>query len=105
MHPVRPRVVVVNRYNPNIPGLNLKKLEEVLNTTGLQTISNDYLAMNATIDHGRPLRLEAPRSRVLADLVALAHILFPDLDPDVHGTNGGGGPLLATLSRCLGIGK
>ncbi len=104
MQPVRPRVVVVNRYNPSIPGLSIKKLEEVLKTTGFQTIGNDYLAMNATIDHGRPLRVEAPRARVLADIIALAHVLFADLDRDAPATHGGG-PLLATLSRCLGIGK
>jgi pilus assembly protein CpaE len=104
MQPARPRVVVVNRYNPSIPGMNIKKLEEVLKSTGFQTIGNDYLAMSATIDHGRPLRVEAPRSRVLADIIALAYVLFPELEPDVPGPNGGG-PLLATLSRCLGIGK
>jgi hypothetical protein len=99
----RPRILVVNRYNPNIPGLSVKKLEEVLKTTGFRTISNDYAAMNATIDHGRPLRVEAPRSRVLADILALGRALFPDLNHDTNGA--GGGPLLSTLSRCLGLGK
>jgi Flp pilus assembly CpaE family ATPase len=103
MRPVRPRVLVVNRYNPNIPGLSIKKLEEVLKTTGFQTIGNDYAAMNATIDHGRPLRAEAPKSRVLADIVALAQVLFPEIQRPTNGTVGG--PFLSTLSRCLGLGK
>jgi Flp pilus assembly CpaE family ATPase len=99
----QPRLLVVNRYNPSIPGLSLKKLEDVLKTTGLQTISNDYAAMNATIDHGRPLRIEAPRSRLLADIVALARVLFPELEHESNGRPGG--PLLSTLSRCLGLGS
>ena len=65
--PVRPRLLVVNRYNPSIPGLSIKKLEDVLKTKGFRTIRNDYAAMNATIDHGR--RVEASKSRVLADIV------------------------------------
>lgn len=79
--PSPPRVLVVNRYNPKTPGLSVAKLEEVLETTGFQTISNDFASMNATLDHGRPLRILAPRSRALADIHTLIASLFPELGP------------------------
>lgn len=87
-HPVRPRIQVINRYNPKTPGLSVAKLEEVLKTKGFQTISNDFAAMNATLNHGRPLRIEAPRSKALADIHALANVLFPEVGQPEGRSNG-----------------
>ena len=102
MGPARPRVLVVNRYQPKIPGLSIKKLEDVLKTKGFLTVGNDFAAMNATLDHGRPLRLEAPKSAVLADIVALARVLFGDLDKPAETAIRG--PFFSSLSRRLGLG-
>lgn len=99
-YPVRPRIQVINRYNPKTPGLSVAKLEEVLKTTGFQTISNDFASMNATLNHGRPLRIEAPRSRALADIHALARVLFPEIGESTGRATGM--PFFAHLSRRLG---
>ena len=72
----------------------------VLKTTGFQTISNDFASMNATLNHGRPLRIEAPRSPALADIHALAGVLFPEIGPPA--ARSGSRPFFAQLSRHLG---
>lgn len=99
-YPVRPRIQVINRYNPKTPGLSVAKLEDVLNTTGFQTISNDFASMNATLNHGRPLRIEAPRSPALADIHTLAGVLFPESGQPTGRPSGQ--PFFAGLSRRLG---
>jgi len=60
--------IIINRYDPKMPGFGVDRLKTLLGVPELQTISNDYAAVMASINHGRPLRLEAPRSQALADI-------------------------------------
>jgi pilus assembly protein CpaE len=68
--------LVVNRYDARLPGFSSAELEKLLQVSGLRTISNDSAALAAAANNGRPLRLEAPRSRALADITALAEHLL-----------------------------
>ena len=43
-------------------------LKSLLEVQDLLTVCNDYAAVMASINHGRPLRQEAPKSPALADL-------------------------------------
>lgn len=72
----RPPHVVINRYDPKLEGFSLRDLEKVLDVPRLLSIANDFAAVNASINNGRPLRLEAPASRALADIDALARTLL-----------------------------
>jgi pilus assembly protein CpaE len=68
--------LVINRYDPKIKGFTSTDLEKVLDVAGLLTIANDYPSVMAAVNNGRPLRLEAPRSRVLADIDELAALVL-----------------------------
>ena len=72
--------VIVNRVdargNTNIA---LKDVESVLGELYLGTVANDYRAVRAALDQGKPLGEVASGSRVLSDL---ARLLFPDAKPE-----------------------
>jgi MinD-like ATPase involved in chromosome partitioning or flagellar assembly len=52
-----------------------------MRTPQLVTIANDYLSVSASLNEGRPLRLQAPGSRVLADIERLAGMLISSTQP------------------------
>ena len=52
------------------------QLQRLLRTPQLFTLANDYHAVSASLNEGRPLRQQAPGSRVLADIGRLAHLLI-----------------------------
>jgi Flp pilus assembly CpaE family ATPase len=59
--------IVINRYNPKTPGFGLAQLEKLLGVSGLVPVAADPAVAEA-VNHGRPLRLEAPRSAALGDI-------------------------------------
>lgn len=69
--------LLLNRYDPHIKGFGAHRLKELLQFPDLLTIANDYESVSNAINHGRPLRVESPRSRVLSDIDQLASTLFP----------------------------
>lgn len=70
--------LVINRYNPRLPGLTIESLEERLDVPKLHTIANDFASVSSAVNHGWPLRLESPRSRTLTDIDSLAGALLAE---------------------------
>jgi pilus assembly protein CpaE len=68
------QTLVITRYNPRMEGFALPQLQQLLKTTQLVTISNDYGGVANSLNEGRPLRLHAPGSRVVADINSLARM-------------------------------
>lgn len=60
--------IIINRYDPRMPGFGADRLKSLLDVSDLMTVCNDYASVMASINHGRPLRQEAPRSPALADI-------------------------------------
>src|SRR5205823_10724105 len=60
--------IIINRYDPRMPGFGADRLKALLEVEDILTVCNDYAAVMASINHGRPLRQEAPKSPALADL-------------------------------------
>jgi pilus assembly protein CpaE len=73
---VRELHIIINRYDPRIPGFGADRLKALLEVPELLTVCNDYAAVMASINHGRPLRQEAPRSPALADLNRVVQALL-----------------------------
>jgi pilus assembly protein CpaE len=73
---VRKLHIVINRYDPRMPGFGADRLKELLEVTELMTVCNDFAAVMASINHGRPLRQEAPRSAALADINRIVNTLL-----------------------------
>jgi pilus assembly protein CpaE len=68
------QTLVINRYNPRLEGFAIPQLQQLLKTTNLVTIGNDYVAVAHSLNEGRPLRQHAPGSRVVADIHNLARM-------------------------------
>src|SRR5262249_35231718 len=68
--------IIINRYDPRMPGFGADRLKQLLEVPELLTVCNDYAAVMASINHGRPLRQEAPRSPALADVNKIVQILL-----------------------------
>jgi pilus assembly protein CpaE len=64
--------LVINRYEPAMPGFSAGRLAELLGVDRVLTVANDYPSVMSALNHGKPLQLAAPHSRVLADVRALA---------------------------------
>jgi Flp pilus assembly CpaE family ATPase len=73
---VRKLHIIINRYDPRMPGFGADRLKGLLEVTDLLTVCNDYASVMAAINHGRPLRQEAPRSPALADLSRVVNTLL-----------------------------
>jgi pilus assembly protein CpaE len=73
---VRKLHIIINRYDPRMPGFGADRLKGLLEVTELLTVCNDYASVMAAINHGRPLRQEAPRSPALADLNRVVNTLL-----------------------------
>jgi pilus assembly protein CpaE len=71
----RRQTLVINRYSANKEGFNVTHLQRLLRTPQLVTIASDYQAVSASHNEGRPLRMQSPGSRVLADIDRLAGML------------------------------
>lgn len=77
-HELGPRApfLVVNRYDGALDGFTADRLRRLLQPAGLRTVAQDSALADAA-NNGRPLRLQAPRSRALADFARLADELAP----------------------------
>jgi Flp pilus assembly CpaE family ATPase len=71
-----PVELVVNRYDTRSRDFPVERVKEVLETPELTTIANDYPSVNASVNRGVPLRVGAPRSKALTDIVGLTTKLF-----------------------------
>ena len=69
-------IIVVNRYQAKAAGFSADRLRNLLKCPELTTVVNDAV-VGAAADHGRPLRLQGARSRVLADIGKLVDNLVP----------------------------
>jgi pilus assembly protein CpaE len=67
--------VVLNRYDPATKGFTCEDVKDMLGVARVLTITNDFHAANLAVNKGRPLRLVAPKTRMLRDLDRLVHEL------------------------------
>jgi CheY-like chemotaxis protein len=67
--------LVINRYEPSLPGFGRERLAELLGVPQVLTVGNDYPSVTAAVNNGKPLALAVPHSPVLADVRALAAAL------------------------------
>jgi pilus assembly protein CpaE len=67
--------LVINRYEPSLPGFSAERLAELLQVPQVQTVANDYPSVMTAVNHGKPLALAVPYSRALADIRHLAQAL------------------------------
>jgi pilus assembly protein CpaE len=73
---IRKLHIVINRYDARMPGFGAERLKGLLGKQEILTIGNDYASVMASINHGRPLRQESPRSPALADVERLVRTLM-----------------------------
>lgn len=95
--------LLINRYDPNMKGFGAARLKELLHAPELLTIGNDYEAVSTAINHGRPLRLEAPKSKVLGDIGLLADRLVKPPTPAEAAVGGAAPSALAGLMKAIGL--
>jgi Flp pilus assembly CpaE family ATPase len=96
--------IVINRYDPRMPGFGAERLKNLLGKGDLLTIGNDYASVMASINHGRPLRQESPRSPVLADMNRVVQTLLNREKKADHTSSPGGSPaILGRLIRRFGL--
>ena len=69
---MRGQRIVINRYEPAMPGFEADRLAELLQVPQIHTVANDYPSVMSALNHGKPLQLAAPHSRVLRDVRTLA---------------------------------
>lgn len=95
--------IIINRYDPRMPGFGADRLKTLLEVPEILTVCNDYASVMASINHGRPLRLEAPRSPALFDLDKVVQTLFGPEPPPAPkaAVNGGGG--LSRIFKKFGL--
>jgi pilus assembly protein CpaE len=91
--------LVLNRYDPNLPGFEARRLTEMLGTKDILTIASDYASVSTAINQGLPLGLKEPRSAVLGDIAVLAQTLVPGAASAGDGRKAG---MLGGLIRALG---
>jgi pilus assembly protein CpaE len=92
--------VVLNRYDPSMKGFTCDDIKDMLGIARVLTIANDSHAANLAVNKGRPLRLVAPRTRMLSDLDRLMYELLGCEDQSLE-RNGQGffGRVLSAIKR------
>ena len=63
--------IVINRYDPNLPGFKAEEIKQLLDVPRVLTIADDLAAVNRSINQARTLRQVASNSVVLADIGSL----------------------------------
>jgi pilus assembly protein CpaE len=92
--------VVLNRYDPAMKGFTCEDIKQNLGVARVSTITKDFHAANLAVNKGRPLRLVAPRTRMLQDLDRLMYeLLGRDVHPSDHNGQGFFGRVLSALKR------
>jgi Flp pilus assembly CpaE family ATPase len=99
----KPHHLLLNRYEPGLPGFGTDRLKAMLRVDELLTVASDYAAVSSAVNQGLPLRLKEPRSRVLVDFHDLAMKLVPHEGPATPG--GKGSSVFGGIIRALGIKK
>lgn len=94
--------IVINRYDAKMPGFGAVRLKNLLGRPELLTVANDYASVMASINHGRPLRQESPRSPALLDMEKVVRKLM-NLTESPLATPTGGAPILGRLIRRFGL--
>jgi pilus assembly protein CpaE len=97
----KPHHLLLNRYDPNLPGFGTDRLKTMLRVDELLTVANDYPSVNAAINQGLPLRLKEPRCKVLADVSTVAQRLVPQDEVGVDKSRSSS--VFGGLIRALGI--
>jgi Flp pilus assembly CpaE family ATPase len=97
------RRMLLNRYTERDREFTVAALERTLGATGITTIANDHGAVSGAIHEGKPLRLHAPKSKTLTDLVALTNSLFngPAAEPEQKPSNS----VFGAFKRAVGLGS
>jgi pilus assembly protein CpaE len=91
-------LVVINHYNPKVPGFSAPRLQELLRVPTLLTVAHDH-AVSSALNKGRPIRMESPRAQALADIDSLVREILP-----TPGAALAKGPsILGRLSRMLNL--
>jgi pilus assembly protein CpaE len=95
--------IIINRYDPRMPGFGADRLKALLEVPDILTVCNDYAAVMASVNHGRPLRQEAPRSAALFDIGKVVHALLGPQDIPLpvkpSAANGAGGGISKLFKR------
>jgi pilus assembly protein CpaE len=94
--------IIINRYDPRMPGFGAERLKSLLEVPNILTVCNDYASVMASINHGRPLRQEAPRSPALFDIAKIVTTLLSDqerVEEPVEAANGKGGGIGKLFKR------
>jgi pilus assembly protein CpaE len=99
----RPPHMVLNRYDPGVPGFRSDRIRQMLNVEELFTIASDYPSVSAAMNQGRPLRVQAPKSRVVGDIARLTSSLMPQAEEAAPAKAGSGSGVFGGLFRKLGI--
>jgi pilus assembly protein CpaE len=99
----KPHHLLLNRYDPDLPGFGVDRLKTMLRVNELMTVTSDYARVSASINQGVPLRLKEPHCPALADINAIALKLVPV--EDAAQPKGRGPGMLGGLIRALGIKK
>lgn len=67
---------VVNRFRSRKACATVEEARKALGTQAIRTITNDYSAVTASVNDGRPLAKAAPRSRLRKDIRMLAESIY-----------------------------
>lgn len=95
--------IVINRYDAKMPGFGADRLKGLLGRGELLTVANDYGSVMASINHGRPLRQESPRSPALADVEKLTRTILNLGESAGPPPADGAKPLFGRLIRRFGF--
>ena len=95
--------IVINRYDAKMPGFGAERLKNLLGRPEILTVANDYASVMASINHGRPLRQESPRSPALLDMEKVVRKLMNLTDQPAATATAGGAPILGRLIRRFGL--
>ena len=79
---IHDQVLVLNRYEPAVPGFSAERIAQLLGVPAVSTVAND-LSVMAAQNHAKPLLAAAPHSPVIADVRRLAARLSNATAPPV----------------------
>jgi pilus assembly protein CpaE len=96
--------VVINKYDPDVPGFTAENLKVMLQVPTVDTVASDGKAVVAAVNAARPLETAAPRSAVRGDILRLAQHLS-GATPTGRGFGDGKPALLGRLARAFGLGR
>jgi pilus assembly protein CpaE len=93
-------IVVINRYSGKRNSLSLTKIQQFLPNCDICTLAYDDSVIAAT-NAGKPLRVQSPKSPILADLGTLVQKL--ETKPNATGDSEKSQSILGRISRALSL--